>query len=132
VKLWIVAMVDFLDFLPVFLNSCVRKEPLKKIDTFISLNHFFSVGFVFWFAALFQHLLMVDNIFKNINVSSLKFFVFYDTSGEENIKAAIFGLLEILVKSIALSESLRFNRSTGILTVPYEKHVFILLTTTVF
>jgi hypothetical protein len=125
-------MVDFLDFLSVFLNSCIWKEPLKKIDTFISLDHFFSIRFRFRFALLLKHLLMIDHIFKNVNVSSLKFFVFDHTSGEENIEAAILGLLEILVKSIALSESLRFNRSTGIFTVPYEQHVFVLLTTAVF
>jgi hypothetical protein len=75
---------------------------------------------------------MIDHIFENINISTLKFFVFDHTTGKENIQAAIFSLLEILVKSIALGESLRFNRSAGILTVPSKKHVFIFLTTTVF
>jgi len=131
-KLGIISMINFLNFWSVFLNSSVGKEPLKKINTFIRLNHFFSIRFVFGFATLLKHLLMVNHIFKDINVSSLKFFVFYYTSGEKNIKTAVFCLLEIFVKSIALSESLRLNRSSGILTVPHKKHIFILLTTAVF
>jgi hypothetical protein len=75
---------------------------------------------------------MVNHIFKYIDVSSLKFFIFYNTSGEENIQAAVFGLLEIFVKSITLGESLRLNRSSRVFTVPNEKHVFVFLTTTVF
>jgi len=40
---------------------------------------------------------MVDDIFKDVDVSSLKFFVFNHASGEENVQTAVFGLLEVLV-----------------------------------
>ena len=78
-------MVYFLDLLSVFLNSSVWEEPFQKVNAFICLHHFFSIGFVLRLATLFEHFLMVDDIFKDVDVSSLKFFVFYHASGEENI-----------------------------------------------
>ena len=125
-------MIDFLYFLSVFLNSSIRKEPLKKINTFICLNHFFSIRFMLRLTTFLKHLLMINHIFEYINISSLKFFVFYHASGEENIQTAVFGLLKILIKSITFRKSLRLNRSSRILSVPHKKHVFIFLSATVF
>ena len=36
---------------------------------------------------LLQHLLLIDNVFKNVDITSLELFVFDNTSAEKDVEA---------------------------------------------
>ena len=111
----------FRGFLLVRFNRGFREEPFQKVDSFLGFYNLFGVGVIgvvtellvaTWLLLSFHSFCLIKNIFEDINISSLKLFVFNNTSGKQDIKSCIFGLLKILIECISFGEGLGLDSCT--------------------
>ena len=80
-----------------------------------------------WSLLAFLHFSLINNILENVDITSLKFLVLDNTSGEKNIETGVFSLLQIFVESIPFCQCLSLNGSPRVLSIPHEEHVLIFL-----
>ena len=103
---WETAFFQLLELLLVILVDSLRKQPFYQVQRFLSFYDLVNGWLVWGITNLFVSLAwlsflaflvftLVYDIFEDVDISSLKFLVFNNSTREKNIETRIFSLMQI-------------------------------------